>query len=570
MNSSRSLKSRRAVSRLLAGLALAAVAASSSYAQTDFYWNGANVSASPAAGGTGVWSTTNAWRTVSDTGAQGTWAAGTGGTNNAFLAGTAGTITLGTSGSANFTGGNMTVSTSGYTVTSTSNSRNLVMTGALTLANNVAFTIDQNSTGQTWGFASLSLGTGSTLTVQGIATANNANRVNLSGGTTSSGGSMILAGTAAGTTGFVGTSGTSTLNTNILNNSATSATMLGATSGNTLIYGGVLSGSAHLQISAGQSGGAGVVVLNNNNTFTGDTYLNSATNGVTRMGVDNALTSGTTVFFGASAGGGTADNGGSIDLNGKSLSVGALDSASMTRGVGNNTATLSTLTIGKATGSNTFGGVIGTVTNNNLTTQSNEIALVKTDASTQILSGVNTYTGSTVIEGGTLALSGAGSINGTSGVTVFGGATFSNSSTADFTSALTLHEGALLAGTGTFAANAITIVADLGDGFSSIGLGAATLELPGLLTLDFSNIQSGDFALFGDGSIGGSFTSVVIGSTILNAGNGFAANDGSFSYAFNTASNSFSITAVPEPSAYAAIFGGLALAGAALRRRRRA
>lgn len=293
MNSSRSLKSRRAVSRLLAGLALAAVAASSSYAQTDFYWNGANVSASPAAGGTGVWSTTNAWRTVSDTGAQGTWAAGTGGTNNAFLAGTAGTITLGTSGSANFTGGNMTVSTSGYTVTSTSNSRNLVMTGALTLANNVAFTIDQNSTGQTWGFASLSLGTGSTLTVQGIATANNANRVNLSGGTTSSGGSMILAGTAAGTTGFVGTSGTSTLNTNILNNSATSATMLGATSGNTLIYGGVLSGSAHLQISAGQSGGAGVVVLNNNNTFTGDTYLNSATNGVTRMGVDNALTSGT-------------------------------------------------------------------------------------------------------------------------------------------------------------------------------------------------------------------------------------------------------------------------------------
>lgn len=562
--------SRRLIARLLAGVTMAAVAAPLSNAQTNFFWNGGDPSADPAAGGTGIWNTTNAWRTVTATGTQDTWAAGTGGTNAGFLAGTAGTITLGTSGSVNFTGSSLTVNTSGYTVTSNSGSRNLAMTGALTLDPGVAFTIDQNNTGAIWGFGSLSLGVGSTLTIQGIATVNNANRINLTGGTTSSGGSIILAGSAAGATGFVSNSGTSTLSSNILNNSATSATMLGATSGNTLNYSGVLSGSANLQISAGANGGAGIVTLNNNNTFTGNTYLNTGGNAVTRIGVDDALPTGTTVFFGQSAAGGTADNGGSIDLNGKNLTVGALNGAVSARGVANNTDTLSILTIGKASGSNTFGGVIGTVTNNNLTTQTTLIDLEKTGDSTQILSGVNTYTGSTTISGGILELSGAGSINLTSGVSVFTGATFANNSSVDFSSGLTLHEGANLAGSGTFAANAITVVADLSNGFTAIALGSSTLELPSSLTFDLSNTALGDFSVFSGGSIGGTFDSVTIGSTILDADNSFTASDANFTYSYDTALNSLAISAIPEPSAYAAILGGLALAGVALRRRRRA
>jgi autotransporter-associated beta strand protein len=380
-------------------------------AQTTYYWNGANISASPAAGGTGTWSTTNAWRTVTDTGAQGTWTAASGGTNAAILAGTAGTITLGTSGSTNFTGSTMTVNTSGYTITTSSASRNVAFTGNLTLADSVALILTNSGTGGNLNsFGGIVFGTGSSLSIQGGATANNANRVNLTAAGTISGGSITLDGTGAGVTGLVSTativSGGAILNTNILNNSATSATMLGATNGNLLTYGGILSGSANLQISAGQSGGAGIVTMSNNSDYTGGTYLNGATNGVFRMGVDNALPTGTTVFMGASAGGGTADDGGSIDLNGLNLAIGGLEAGSSARGIGNNTATLSTLTIGKATGTNTFGGVIGTVSNNNLTTQTNNIAVVKNGGSKQIFSGANTYTGTTTINGGTLSVTG--------------------------------------------------------------------------------------------------------------------------------------------------------------------
>jgi hypothetical protein len=425
----------RPPARLTTALALALTAAATASAQTDYYWNGADISASPAAGGTGIWSATNAWRTVSDTGTQGTWAAGAGNTNNAILAGAAGTLTLGTSGSTNFTGANLTASSSGYTITSSSGSRNLVFTGTLSLANNVALTLDQNNTGATWAFGSMSLGTGATLTLQGIATASNANRINLTAANgTSSGGSITLAGAAAGPTGFVATASGVSLNSHITNNSTTSATMLGATSGNSLSFGGVLSGSAHLQISAGQSGGAGVVTLANVNTYTGNTYLNTGSNAVTRIGVNNALPAGTTVFFGQSAGGGTADNGGSIDLNGRDLHVGALDAASSGRGVANNTA---------------------------------------------------------------------------------------------------------------------------------------TLNLPASLSLGLSNLAEGSFSLFGGASVSGSFTSVQIGALTLDGGNGFFASDGAYNFSFNTATNSLGITAVPEPSAFAAL-AGLATLGFAATRRRRA
>jgi autotransporter-associated beta strand protein len=571
--------------KLLTTIGLAAVTLAGAHAQTNFYWNGGNITASPAAGGTGVWSTTDAWRTGSDTGPQGTWAAGAGGTNVGFLEGTAGTVTLGTSGSSNFIGTSLTVNTTGYTITSTSNNRNLVMTGALTLANNVALTIDQNSTGQTWGFGSLSLGTGSVLTVQGNATASNANRINLTGGTTSSGGSIVLAGTAAGPTGFVSNSGTSTLSSNITNNSTTSATMLGATSGNALVYSGVLSGSANLQISAGQSGGAGITTLSNVNTYTGNTFLNLATNGVLRIGVDNALPTGTTVNFGASAGGGTADAGGSIDLNGLNLSVGGLEKATVSgRGVANNTGTLSTLTIGKASGSNTFNGVIGTVSNTNLTTQSNNIAVVKTGNSSQTFTQNNTYTGGTTINGGTLLLTGAGTI-GTGNLTMGGGTLDVSGITV---STFMMASGTTLSGNGTINATGKTVQV---DGILSPGFSPGTLTISGNLTLGSSAVSNFEI----NGTTSGLFDSIVgvdsmtFGGT-LNLTTGYAAalGDSVQLFSANSYSGTFSsitgtnlggglswsfdaangtITVIPEPSTWVMLVGGLA-ALILLRRRR--
>jgi fibronectin-binding autotransporter adhesin len=474
------LKSITAVAALLT--------ANPAQAQTTFYWNGGSISSSPAAGGTGIWNTTNAWRTGSNSGNQGTWAAGTGGTNVGYLAGTAGTITLGTAGSSNFTGTSLTVETSGYTVTSTSGSRNLVMTGALTLGQNVAFTANQNSTGQNWGFGSISGGAGSSLTISGAATANNANRINLSATATSNMPSVMLSGSDAGPTGFVATANGHTLSSNVVNNSATSATMLGATSGNSLNYSGVLSGAAHLQISAGQSGGAGIVTLSGVNTFAGDTYTNNASNAVLRIGIANALPPTTNIFMGSSAGGGTADNGGSIDLNGFDLAVASLTAGVSARGITNNTTTFSTLTIGKASGTHSFGGVIGTVANTNLTMQSNNIALIKTGNSSQILSGSNTYTGGTTINAGTLSISADANLGDAAGGITLGGGTL------EMTSSFTLGSGrtilALADTTSTLAVSSGTV--SYGGAFT----GSGNLDKAGAGWLVVSNASSSYTGLF--------------------------------------------------------------------------
>jgi fibronectin-binding autotransporter adhesin len=536
-NSNRLMKLRRTFLQVLIGGFFVACNSPLTYAQTNFFWNGASVVANPAAGGTGTWSTTNAWRTGTASGSQGTWTAATGGTNAGFLAGTAGTITLGTSGSTNFTGSSLTVQTNGYTITTSSSSRNAVFTGALSLANNVGLTLTNSGTGGNLNsFGSITFGTSSSLQIQGGASVNNANRVNLTGGgSTISGGSITLAGTGPGVTGFVSTasiaSGGVNLNTNILNNSGSSATMLGATSDNLLNYGGVVSGSANLQISAGQSGGAGITMLSGANTYTANTYLNAGTNHVTRIGVSNTLPSGTTVFFGASAGGGTADNGGSIDLNGRDLAVGGLQkSANPSQGIANNTNDLSTLTIGKASGTNTFSGIIGTVTNSNLLTQSNNIAVVKTGGSTQILSGVNTYTGTTTVLEGTLDVTGSiaspivsvssgATLNSAGGITLTGGTSTIDGSTTG-TGAITVADTGVLTGVGTIG-NATTVQA---DGTLSPGSSPGAVTFTNGLTLNSDSVFEWD--LFGnvdslDGGLGGTdfdFVAVTGGALTIQPG----------------------------------------------------
>ena len=500
------------------------------WGQVDYYWNGANTSASPAAGGTGTWDAANAWRTVSSSGSQGTW---TGTNNNAFLEGTAGTITLGTTGTVNYQGTNLTVNTSGYSITTSTVNRTTAFSGTLSLANSVTLTLTNSNTGGNLNtFGTISFGTGSSLNIQGGASGSNANRVTLSAAGTTSGGSINLSGTGTGVTGFTSgvtiAAGGATINSDITNNSSTSATMLGASTGNLLTYGGILSGSANLQISNGQSGGAGIVVLNNTNNFTGDTYLNTASSGVTRIGVNNALPSGTTVFFGTSAGGGTADTGGSIDLNGRDLTVGALDGSASTRGVANNTSSLSTLTIGKASGSNTFAGNIGTVTNSNLATQTNNIALVKTGASTQILTNANTYTGSTTINAGVLSVSALanGGSNSNIGAStnaasnlVFGGGTLRyTGSTTSTNRNFTLTDGTTSnIEVTTVSANVTTTGAAASTTGALTKLGSGTLTLSGANAFTgATTISAGTLALSSTGSISSSSSITVNGTGIYN------------------------------------------------------
>ncbi len=501
----------------------------------DFYWDADGAGA--GTGGTGNWAAVDFWRDGSDIGTLGSWGTG----NKAILAGTAGTVTLGASGSGNFTPSGISVTTNGYTITSSSSERNLVAAGSLDLSGNVSLILDLNNSNGTWGFGSISFGAGSSITLQGKATANNANRVNLSAAGTISGGSLTLAGTAAGPSGFVSTvSGGVALNTDILNNSATSATLLGANNNTLFTYGGVLSGSANLQISAGQAGGAGTVVLGAANLYSGNTYLNSNAAGVLRVATNNALPTGTIVYFAQSAGGGTADSGGTLDLNGYHQTVAALDGNG--RGIVNTTLTPSTLTIGKSSGSNTFGGVIGKPADTtNIGSASNAISLVKLGASTQILTGNNTYSGPTTIEGGALVINGAQSGNGL----------------------ITVRNGGALGGTGGTAGN---LHFDLGAKFlfnatNPFSVGGSSVTFDGFGVADLlglnSSVASGSYTLI-DGAANVSLANVL--NTSLESA--YYLGDGRSAY---FQSGSLVLVVVPEPgSALLGFLGFFVL----LRRRR--
>ena len=195
---------------------------------------------------------------------------------------------------------------------------------------------------------------------------------------------------------------------------ATTATLSTVNSGDIFTVGNAandLTGGAAdttLQVS-----GPGTVLLSQDSNYAGNWSLNS---GTTRLGTASALGAATTtVSFGS---GSTAK----LQLNGNSTTVGAL-STNATVGtpvIENNSVTAATLTVGKTSGSTTYAGVIQDGT------AGGALSLVKAGASTQVLTGANTYTGGTTISGGTLTANGSSAL-GTGSVTVGSGATLATS-----------------------------------------------------------------------------------------------------------------------------------------------
>jgi autotransporter-associated beta strand protein/T5SS/PEP-CTERM-associated repeat protein len=222
-------------------------------------------------------------------------------------------------------------------------------------------------------------------------------------------------------------------------------------------------------------------------------------------------------------------------------------------------------------------------------------AVTKQGAGTLTLDGVNSYAGRTTISGGTLALSGAGSIGsgglslGTSGVFDIAGLTSGSyplPTSGNLTGAGMLSGkshtlavlGSFLPGNSPGIVTADTgLTLDLKNSISStfeitdplyapgtfdLVNGTGSLVFGGILNLNFSG---GTFAngidvlqLFANtGGLAGAFTQV--NSTGLKAGQ----------YAtFNAATGSISL--VPEPSSYALMAVGMGLTVLILRRKRRA
>jgi autotransporter-associated beta strand protein len=229
-----------------------------------------------------------------------------------------------------------------------------------------------------------------------------------------------------------------------------------------------------------------------------------------------------------------------------------------------------------------------------------------------VLSGENTYQGSTIVSAGTLAVASAGSINSTSGITINGGELKYNSATAlskaiTFTSgklsgtgtigtALTVGAGATLSPGNSIGTQAYTSGLTISGGTLDIELGrdgttpvsdladvtgAVTLSTdPNLKLTLYSGLNNpvvGDiFYLISNDdtdTISGEFTKLDGTATTLSEGSLFAWNSQQWkiTYAADygtgfTGGNDLAITVVPEPAMLALLgLGSLAL----LRRRKK-
>ncbi|MFN2507154.1 MAG: beta strand repeat-containing protein [Chthoniobacterales bacterium] len=452
-------------------------------------------------------------------------------------------------------------------------SGNNTVSGAVTLGANTTVGADAGNltlSGVVSGAFSLTKVGAGTLTLSNSNTFSGA--VAIQNGTISVVGSGLGTGTSAvglgasGTTGTLQYTGATTSSTRPLTLATGGAGIIdvsSAASTLTLSSGASISGSGSFEKS-----GAGTLVLGTANTFTGSTTINA---GTLTLGNATALgpSASAAVVFGASSTGRLQLNGNNTTIVG--LNTNALVGTPVIES-GSATAGTDTLTVNTAN-SDSYGGVL-----QNGSTRL--LALTKSGSGTLTLSGANTYTGSTTVNGGTLILASAGSALGsTASVTVNSGGTLllGGSNQINDTATVTLAGGTIAKGNfseGTATTpgmGALTLTAtgshiDFGTGsvgvlnFASFTPGSFTLmidnwsgtaNMPGGGASDrliFDTSQSSNLGNF-------SFTGFLPGATQFDLGNGYY---------------EITPTAAPEPSTYAAAVLAALSAGYHLVRRRRA
>ncbi len=246
---------------------------------------------------------------------------------------------------------------------------------------------------------------------------------------------------------------------------------------------GVISGAGALLKSTSL---ASTLTLSGTNTFTGTTTVGA---GVLEFTAPGALYNATTANWTASNI--KATNNGTLSLVYGGSGFSAADVA-IIAALGTNTGgflTGSALGLNTSAGSQTYSSVLA-----NTNAGANTFSLVKRGSNTLTLSGVNTYTGSTSVNAGTLQLGGAGSLGSGSyagAISMAGGATLQNSSSAAQTlSGVISGAGALTKDTSTTSTLTLT----------------GTNTYSGATTVNAGTLQVSGAGSLGSGSYAGALT----------------------------------------------------------------
>jgi autotransporter-associated beta strand protein len=240
------------------------------------------------------------------------------------------------------------------------------------------------------------------------------------------------------------------------------------------------------------------------------------------------------------------------------VSLGALMGSTST----SNITTGASLTVGALNTSTTFAGFIkssGTFT--------------KTGTGSLTLSNNgNIYTGATVINQGTLAVT--GTLTATSSTTINSGGTLAGTGTISSSGTVTLNSGGTVAPGATLTLKNLTWAAGgtllaattngVGSNLLSLGTGTLTKSGTGAFDVDFGGVTfSSPFT----------YTLITYGAESGYSSGDFTAVDATFgpnaigAFSAGPTSLTYTISIVPEPSAFALLAGSLGLL-AALRRRR--
>jgi fibronectin-binding autotransporter adhesin len=270
----------------------------------------------------------------------------------------------------------------------------------------------------------------------------------------------------------------------------------------------------------------GTITLSNaTNNWTGDTTIGSGTVKIGGTGevIPNGAAAGNVILLGDAV----VANNSVLDLNGKTETINGLSSSGdLTRIFVNSgiAGAAATLRVGDNNASATFGG---TIQDGNAAASVN---LTKIGTGIQRLSGANTYSGSTIIENGTLGLASSTGLPTGAKVTLGAGATSGALDLGGFDASVSVLQ---TAGSGTanvvgnsstsnnsiltFAGAANTFAGRIQDTLASGTMRTGLAVNSGTLTLSGANTYTGDTNLMG-GTLAVTGSLATTGNLMVNAG----------------------------------------------------